>query len=138
MSFEPGDPRALRGELIQAAAVIVAMIEDLDYGQAHADRRPSGSSHLAQVDHVLDAIESERYAQDEKWGPQHHTPAEWFAILMEEIGEAADEVDLTPPLHAEDLPIGNLAAETIVVWCRRIGGLAKEKLDRFIFPKVAS
>ena len=34
-------------------------------------------------------VVSERLRQLEKWGPQTHTPAEWMAILTEEVGEAA-------------------------------------------------
>lgn len=34
----------------------------------------------------------ERERQDAKWGQQNHTPAGWLAVLMEEVGEAAQQV----------------------------------------------
>jgi hypothetical protein len=66
-------------ELVQVAAVAVAMIEDHLCGVA--DRTV-----LAEV---ITAVSVERQRQDAKWGPQHHGPAEWLVILMEEVGEAA-------------------------------------------------
>lgn len=40
---------------------------------------------------IIKSIIQERKNQDEKWGVQNHTPIEWCAILMEEIGEMAKE-----------------------------------------------
>ena len=37
-------------------------------------------------------IEIEREAQDAKWGEQHHSDEKWLAILLEELGEAAEAV----------------------------------------------
>lgn len=34
----------------------------------------------------------ERVRQDIKWGPQHHSPEWWLAILMEEVGELAETI----------------------------------------------
>lgn len=34
----------------------------------------------------------ERQKQDAKWGEQNHSPAEWLAVLTEEVGEVAQEV----------------------------------------------
>lgn len=39
------------------------------------------------------AIESENNRQIGKWGSQTHSPAEWGAILMEEVGELAHELN---------------------------------------------
>ena len=39
---------------------------------------------------ALLAITTERDRQDEKWGVQTHSPAEWMMILMEEVGEFAE------------------------------------------------
>lgn len=41
---------------------------------------------------VMRDVARERQRQDSKWGPQNHHPAWWMAILMEEVGEAAQEV----------------------------------------------
>ena len=70
-----------REEMVQVAAVAVSIIEDMIYGEA-------GLSDSC-TDDVLENIKAERAAQDLKWGPQHHTPEMWLAILMEEVGEAA-------------------------------------------------
>lgn len=85
---------SLRDELIQVAAVACAIVEDLDEGSAeymgestaHAGLQVRGFS-------VLCDVAEERHRQDKKWGPQHHGPAAWLAILAEEVGEAAREAD---------------------------------------------
>jgi NTP pyrophosphatase (non-canonical NTP hydrolase) len=41
---------------------------------------------------VLRDVVKERQRQDAKWGPQDHHPVWWMSILMEEVGEAAQEV----------------------------------------------
>jgi len=41
---------------------------------------------------ILADIEGERRRQLEKWGDQHHTPAWWFVILGEEVGEVARSI----------------------------------------------
>ena len=38
---------------------------------------------------VFLAIAQERERQNNKFGPQNHSPMEWLPILMEEVGEAA-------------------------------------------------
>lgn len=76
----------IRDELIQVAAVAVAIIQDIDHGSTemtiHTPRE-------AKTDAILDEVERERHRQEAKWGPQHHDPPVWLAILMEEVGEAA-------------------------------------------------
>ena len=49
---------------------------------------------------VLQAINDERDRQDVKWGEQNHTPLVWLAILMEEVGELAQEI-------IQDYPAGH-------------------------------
>jgi hypothetical protein len=68
-----------RKELIQVAAVTVAMIEAHDRGAAD----------LETVGDVLVEVADERVNQNVKWGAQAHDPPVWLAILMEEVGEAA-------------------------------------------------
>ena len=36
---------------------------------------------------VIEEITEERFKQDEKWGEQNHSPADWLMILGEEVGE---------------------------------------------------
>lgn len=42
---------------------------------------------------VLEEVAGERFRQHGKWGEQHHGLPMWMAILMEEVGEAAKEVN---------------------------------------------
>ena len=89
-----------RNKLIQVAGVAVSMIEDFDYGVADssktltADRPKTTQSKRTQTAPILSQIFEERQNQDEKWGPQHHVFSTWMVILMEEVGEAADEIEL--------------------------------------------
>lgn len=77
--------RAYREELIQIAAVAVAMVQDLDHGSTemtvHTERD-------GKTDAILDEVEAERHRQEGKWGPQSHDPRVWLTILGEEFGEA--------------------------------------------------
>lgn len=41
---------------------------------------------------VLAEVRAEREKQDARWGPQDHSPAEWLAILTEEVGEVSTEI----------------------------------------------
>ena len=43
-----------------------------------------------QLDYLFDICQ-ERENQVNKWGIQNHTPIEWAAILMEEVGEVSRE-----------------------------------------------
>lgn len=79
-----------RVELIQVAAVAVAMLEDYTF-DVGADGRFT--------EDVLAWVADERNRQNEKWGAQHHDPTMWLAILMEEVGEAAQA-------HLADLGAG--------------------------------
>jgi NTP pyrophosphatase (non-canonical NTP hydrolase) len=41
---------------------------------------------------AIEDVIAERKRQDEKWGEQDHHPAEWLAILGEEVGEVCRAV----------------------------------------------
>ena len=73
--------RDFRLEIIQVAAVAVAILQDMEDGRADIEK-PSR-------ERVIDWIVVERSRQDEKWGAQHHDILEWMVILTEELGEAA-------------------------------------------------
>lgn len=84
----------LRAELIQVAAVAVAAIHDLDHGRTGYPWHPTenvGRPWHSFVDEILTEIYTERCRQENKWGNQHHDPTVWMSILMEEVGEAAQE-----------------------------------------------
>lgn len=70
-----------RAELVQVAAVAVAMIECYDDRAAGSD----GSRTNA----VLAEVAGERVRQNDRWGSQSHGPFVWLAVLTEEVGEVA-------------------------------------------------
>ena len=82
------DAPELRKELVQVAAVCVAMIRDMDHGTTDL----STGQHLMDDGDVHADIAKERVRQVEKWGDQSHNPVEWFMILQEEVGEVASDV----------------------------------------------
>jgi len=42
---------------------------------------------------ILGEVDHERRLQNQKWGTQNHPQVEWLAILAEEFGEVAKEVN---------------------------------------------
>lgn len=60
----------------------------------HERESPSmtGADVTSQTFNVLHDVARERQRQDAKWGEQSHPPEWWMAILVEEVGEAAQEV----------------------------------------------
>lgn len=95
-----------RKELIQVAAVAAAMIEDNDFGEANyfaeGGFSDNGWTPPARGEVAMRAIGRERIRQDEKWGPQHHDRFTWLMILMEEVGELAEELQVPPDTVVED------------------------------------
>lgn len=63
---------------------------------------------------IFDHIREERKVQDAKWGEQRHNNFFWFAILLEEVGEAAKALLEGSWLRVEDELIQ--AAAVIVCW----------------------
>lgn len=49
---------------------------------------------------ILAEVAQERVRQNNKFGPQNHSPMEWLPILMEEVGEAA-KAALEPHFQAK-------------------------------------
>mgnify|MGYP001616241009 CR=1 FL=1 len=42
---------------------------------------------------VLEEVREERKRQDELWGEQNHGDGMWLAILVEEVGEVANDIN---------------------------------------------
>lgn len=61
---------------------------------------------------ALSLVISERGVQNEKWGEQNHTPEIYLAILVEEVGELAQEI-LNARLYNNENP--NLMVEAVQV-----------------------
>lgn len=59
---------------------------------ADAPTRGTRSAPRGSTWNVLEEVAQERARQDTKWGIQNHEPSDYFAILAEEVGEAAKEV----------------------------------------------
>ena len=57
------------------------MREDLDEYKKGYDKRVQ----------IYNELEKERLSQNTIWGEQNHSPLEFMAILMEEVGEASKE-----------------------------------------------
>jgi hypothetical protein len=128
----------LREELIQVAAVAVAIIEDIDYG--HCDFYGVGDEYggTTQTEQVLADIHHERMRQDKKWGPRHYDDKSyWLAILGEEVGEAVDELDDMRRV-GDALGIGSVEKARLQVGMNRLsaaGRCLKKSLEHDIFPE---
>lgn len=59
---------------------------------------------------ILSEIKIERARQNEKWGVQTHSIAEWMMILGEEFGEACNEGN---EAYFRDAPLDELRKELI-------------------------
>ncbi len=78
---------SLRDELLQVAAVAVAIVTDLDAGTTMIVDNNGIRTHRHKV--VMSDVEHERFRQEAKWGERKNVPiAEWLVILGEEYGEA--------------------------------------------------
>lgn len=75
----------LRDELVQVAAVAVAILTDLEQGDT---RMVEGGLDTAAHLRVMRMVERERAQQELVWGMQHHSSFEWLVILGKEYEEA--------------------------------------------------
>ena len=48
---------------------------------------------LSALDAILDEVYEERKKQQEKWGQQTHSPADWYTVLGEEYGEVGHAIN---------------------------------------------
>ena len=80
---------------------------------------------------VLAEVAQERDRQDAKWGQQNHSPAGWLAVLVEEVGEAAQQIaqGWVEPITSEPAEyLANLRRELIQVAASAVAFI--ECLDR--------
>jgi hypothetical protein len=87
---------SIEREAVQVAAVAAALVEECTKPSIAAQSERSGLRGRRwwdPIELVLRMVRDERTRQEEKWGRQRHTPAEWLMILAEEVGELAAEVD---------------------------------------------
>ena len=64
---------------------------------------------------VIDKVIEERNRQDEKWGYPQHNYFEWFAILVEEVGEIAKELNGGDDIENLKTEITQVAAVAIAM-----------------------
>ncbi len=113
-----GDLEHLVEEITQVAAVSHAFVVDL----------LSGSTEDSPAwDEGALRIRNERWAQEAKWGAQTHKPAEWLAILAEEVGEVAETIPFDRELPEELLELHH---ELIL-----IGEKARRILENYEWPE---
>lgn len=62
---------------------------------------------------ALDAVESERKRQNEKWGRQRHEYGDWLKILVEEVGEVAQAMQKRQKGWGKETDAGDLYEELI-------------------------
>ena len=74
-----------RSELIQVAAVAIAMVQDFDTDSTELNEQDNIG--YEKMEQIIDDVREERYAQEAKWGAQHHSHGWWISILGEEFGE---------------------------------------------------
>lgn len=89
-----------RKELVQVAAVAQAMAQLADCGSTALDATNHGVSGRWSREKFLSDIRDERHRQEARWGTRTplDTPADlWLLILMEEVGEVAEEVNDREP-----------------------------------------
>ena len=116
----------LEEEVRQVAAVGAAWYENLTFGQADYDRPiPQGGG--SQGPAALGEIEDERRNQDQKFGAQDHPPAVYLAILLEEVGEAADLIWQSYDFRSVESPYSSLAE--IVEAATTLGQKARTYLE---------
>ncbi len=60
-------------------------------GLSQNHHRMSTTDALTATLHAIRCVTDERGNQVQKWGVQNHSPLEWMAILVEEVGEAQKE-----------------------------------------------
>jgi len=80
---------SLRNELLQVAAVAIAIVSDLDKYSTAVHVIDGSAEWDGDYQKIMDDLLAERLRQEEKWGTRYEVPiAEWLVILGEEYGEA--------------------------------------------------
>lgn len=78
---------------------------------------------------VLSEVSSERNRQDVMWGTQEHEPSVYFAILAEEVGEVAEEInEMVHDPRSSEQRLKNMREELIQVAAVAVAFI--ERLDR--------
>lgn len=90
-----------RSELVQVAAVCLAAAQVAETDTSSLLKGDAeGLRGRWSLEHLLNEVRAERERQEVKWGVRHGedaTPLFWFDVLLEEVGEIAEEIVKTYP-----------------------------------------
>lgn len=89
---------------------------------------------MSNRDKIFVDIDTERDAQDAKWGSQLHSMPVWSAILTEECGEVA-EAALRVEFHGQDDHLAHLREELIQVAAVAVHMVEKIDSDHWVRGK---
>ncbi len=95
-----------RKELVQVAAVCAAMAQVSLTDTTSLDATNEGVAGRFALERFVSDIRDERKAQELKWGARNSReapPELWLLILMEEVGEVAEEMNAQEPERVEIL-----------------------------------
>lgn len=81
---------------------------------------------------VMERVVEHYYRNQRKWGQQNHTPAEWLAILSEEFGEVAREVNEKTFRSPSDIDLYYELADMIAVGISMMSALVSDELLKSI------
>ncbi len=84
-----------RKELVQVAAVCLAAAQVAECDTTSLGTDNEGVRGRFSLEKLLDEVRAERRAQELKWGTRHNEDATmefWLDVMMEEVGEVAQEV----------------------------------------------
>lgn len=108
---------AYRKELVQVAAVCLAAAQVDDVGTTSLGNDNEGVNGRFALERLLNEVREERRRQELKWGTrtgEMAKPVEWLCVLMEEVGEVAEEIAKTTPqpmlgIVSDIVAVGNVA-----------------------------
>lgn len=106
-----------RKELVQVAAVCLAAAQVAETDTSSLGNDNEGVRGRFSLERLLDEVRDERRRQELKWGTrtgETAKPVGWLCVLMEEVGEVAEEVAKTTPqpmlgIVSDIVAVGNTA-----------------------------
>jgi NTP pyrophosphatase (non-canonical NTP hydrolase) len=113
-----------RTELVQVAAACLAAAQVADVDTTSLGVDNEGVQGRFSLERLLDAVREERRRQEVKWGARNGEtakPAFWLEVILEEVGEVAEEIVKTAPTGENFGPLAQKAID--------LGKLARARLE---------
>ena len=113
-----------RKELIQVAASCLAAAQVDDCDTTCLGSGAEGLRGRLSLEKLLDEVREERRRQELKWGARDSvgaSPTVWLAIIVEEVGEVAEEIEKATPFLS--------AIDGIAPAAARLGRIARGMLE---------